>query len=360
MRPTAATRATCLRFRATQPVTFSSGRTCASINRRRASPRAPRSTTRRSGGVAPVARRWFLDYDSTCNATGPPAPARPSTQPRACSRARAPAPTATSSSSPSTPTAPRRSARSPSAAARAPVPWSSARSPNYTGIVVGNRRSRRARRETTAAPSPTVAAGPSRAARARRRKRAAEVASPISAAPARRPRSRPPALASAERSTGQLQRRAELRHHVLRDPAGELDVDVQRQQLRLRLRRRLPRLLGCVCLEHGHPATAAPPRASPARRIHTAPPPAMVPSCGITCAADFHLSIGCVITNTSVNSCGTTSCAACPTDPNGTATCNGTSCGITCTAGHHLCSGALCLEHEREQLRHRLDAPLAR
>jgi len=45
--------------------------------------------------------------------------------------------------------------------------------------------------------------------------------------------------------------------------------------------------------------------------------------------------------NTSVASCGPTSCAACPTPANGSATCDGTACGVACSANYHAC-GAIC------------------
>ena len=63
-------------------------------------------------------------------------------------------------------------------------------------------------------------------------------------------------------------------------------------------------------------------------------------SCGIACNSGYHLCAGVCVSNTSVNSCGTTSCVACPTDPNGTATCDGTSCSISCAGGYNLCHGA--------------------
>ena len=63
-------------------------------------------------------------------------------------------------------------------------------------------------------------------------------------------------------------------------------------------------------------------------------------SCGFACDGGFHLCAGACAANTSVNSCGTTSCVACPTVPNGTATCDGTSCGLSCAGGYNLCHGA--------------------
>ena len=47
------------------------------------------------------------------------------------------------------------------------------------------------------------------------------------------------------------------------------------------------------------------------------------------CADGYHLCDNTCVSNDSVDSCGS-SCAPCPTDPNGTATCDGTSCGIDC------------------------------
>ncbi len=43
--------------------------------------------------------------------------------------------------------------------------------------------------------------------------------------------------------------------------------------------------------------------------------------------------------NTSIDSCGATSCNSCPPAglANGTATCNGTSCGVGCVSGYSLC-----------------------
>ncbi len=53
--------------------------------------------------------------------------------------------------------------------------------------------------------------------------------------------------------------------------------------------------------------------------------------CGDTC-----------VSNSSPDSCGTTSCAACPVPANATATCDGTMCGFTCTAGF-MPSGGACV-----------------
>lgn len=48
-----------------------------------------------------------------------------------------------------------------------------------------------------------------------------------------------------------------------------------------------------------------------------------------SCEPGFHLCDGACASNDSVDSCGS-SCDPCPTDPNGTATCDGSSCGLTC------------------------------
>jgi hypothetical protein len=60
-----------------------------------------------------------------------------------------------------------------------------------------------------------------------------------------------------------------------------------------------------------------------------------------TCATGFHVCSGACSSNTSVNSCGTTSCTPCATSANGTTTCDGTACGITCATNYKLC-GAAC------------------
>ena len=67
------------------------------------------------------------------------------------------------------------------------------------------------------------------------------------------------------------------------------------------------------------------------------------------CQANYHVCNGACASNTSVMSCGPTSCAACPTTTNGTTTCGGTgpSCGITCNSGYMSCtsSGACIVDH---------------
>jgi hypothetical protein len=60
-----------------------------------------------------------------------------------------------------------------------------------------------------------------------------------------------------------------------------------------------------------------------------------------TCSTGNHLCSGLCVSNTSVNSCGT-SCTACPVPSNGVATCNGTSCGVVCDVGFHSCGGGTC------------------
>ncbi len=57
------------------------------------------------------------------------------------------------------------------------------------------------------------------------------------------------------------------------------------------------------------------------------------------CAAGSHDCAGTCAMDTSIASCGTR-CALCPSDPHGTATCDGTSCGITCNASALKCGGA--------------------
>ena len=56
------------------------------------------------------------------------------------------------------------------------------------------------------------------------------------------------------------------------------------------------------------------------------------------CKTGFHRCGGVCVSN-DVEHCGP-SCSVCPTDPHGTATCDGTSCGITCSAGAKFCGGA--------------------
>jgi len=62
-------------------------------------------------------------------------------------------------------------------------------------------------------------------------------------------------------------------------------------------------------------------------------------SCGITCNSGTHDCNGACVADTSVQTCGT-SCTPCPGDPNGTATCDGTSCGIECSSSALMCGSA--------------------
>jgi hypothetical protein len=57
------------------------------------------------------------------------------------------------------------------------------------------------------------------------------------------------------------------------------------------------------------------------------------------CLPGYHDCGGRCLSNTSVEGCGT-SCTPCPTDPNGTPTCDGASCGLDCSGGYHVCGGA--------------------
>jgi hypothetical protein len=59
--------------------------------------------------------------------------------------------------------------------------------------------------------------------------------------------------------------------------------------------------------------------------------------CMGTCADGKHACNGLCVPNTDVNSCGTTSCTTCPVPANGSASCDGTTCGITCKTGFHKC-----------------------
>ena len=56
------------------------------------------------------------------------------------------------------------------------------------------------------------------------------------------------------------------------------------------------------------------------------------------CKTGFHTCGGSCVSSSSPSSCGT-SCNACPTDPAGTATCDGTACGLTCNTGSIKCGG---------------------
>ena len=58
-----------------------------------------------------------------------------------------------------------------------------------------------------------------------------------------------------------------------------------------------------------------------------------------TCKTGFHRCSGVCLANNDAEHCGS-SCSACPTDPHGTATCDGTSCGMACSSGTRYCAGA--------------------
>jgi hypothetical protein len=57
------------------------------------------------------------------------------------------------------------------------------------------------------------------------------------------------------------------------------------------------------------------------------------------CQRGTHDCGGACVSSTAVATCGA-SCGACPTDPNGSATCDGVSCGVACSAGYIWCGGA--------------------
>ena len=63
-------------------------------------------------------------------------------------------------------------------------------------------------------------------------------------------------------------------------------------------------------------------------------------TCALSCNPGFHACGNTCKDSSSVNSCGS-SCSPCPTDPNGISTCNGGSCGLNCNTGYHLC-GSTC------------------
>ncbi|HUJ24865.1 MAG TPA: hypothetical protein VLW85_02525 [Myxococcales bacterium] len=60
-----------------------------------------------------------------------------------------------------------------------------------------------------------------------------------------------------------------------------------------------------------------------------------------SCVGGYHVCGGSCASNSSLNSCGS-SCSPCPTDPHGTATCNGTFCDISCNSGYNDCDGSGC------------------
>lgn len=64
-------------------------------------------------------------------------------------------------------------------------------------------------------------------------------------------------------------------------------------------------------------------------------------TCRVSCLGGFHDCSGQCLANTSVNSCGTTACTACPgPGPNGQASCDGVRCGAVCNTGFNVCSDA--------------------
>ena len=65
------------------------------------------------------------------------------------------------------------------------------------------------------------------------------------------------------------------------------------------------------------------------------------------CPSGAHDCGGTCVSNASPNSCGM-SCATCPTPPNGSATCDGTSCGISCVSGYNACGGA-CVDQQLDK-----------
>ncbi len=74
----------------------------------------------------------------------------------------------------------------------------------------------------------------------------------------------------------------------------------------------------------------------------------MVCQAGVcVCATGQHLCNGTCVSNASTNSCGSTSCIACPAPVGGTATCDGTGCGSACPAADVLC-GAACVDEQSD------------
>ncbi len=63
-------------------------------------------------------------------------------------------------------------------------------------------------------------------------------------------------------------------------------------------------------------------------------------SCMGSCPAGTHNCNGLCQSNTSANSCGSSSCTPCSTPANGVATCDGTQCAFSCSVGYHLCGSA--------------------
>lgn len=60
-------------------------------------------------------------------------------------------------------------------------------------------------------------------------------------------------------------------------------------------------------------------------------------ACG--CASGTHACSGACVSTMSPFACGS-SCTPCPTDPHGTATCDGSACGLVCNADSRMCGGA--------------------
>ncbi len=64
--------------------------------------------------------------------------------------------------------------------------------------------------------------------------------------------------------------------------------------------------------------------------------------CGGGCPAGTHECSGSCVSNSDINSCGPTSCSACPTPANADASCDGRACAWSCRAGFQAC-GMACL-----------------
>ena len=62
-----------------------------------------------------------------------------------------------------------------------------------------------------------------------------------------------------------------------------------------------------------------------------------------TCPSGFHSCSGLCVSNTSVATCGTSSCTACVAPANSTPTCNGLACGFVCNAGFRACGVNACI-----------------
>ncbi len=61
-----------------------------------------------------------------------------------------------------------------------------------------------------------------------------------------------------------------------------------------------------------------------------------------TCTSGYHVCGGACVSGDSVDHCGD-SCQACPTDPNGTASCDRQTCHLQCNAGAHRCANGCCM-----------------